>query len=54
MNLHTLQLKPVDHGWAVMLADGRVLAQFTGLGAKRRALRYLAGRDVIRDAADVC
>jgi hypothetical protein len=53
MNLHTLQLKPVDHGWAVTVTDGRVLAQFTGLGAKRRALRYLASDDVIRDATDV-
>jgi hypothetical protein len=53
MNPPALQLKPVRHGWAVMLTDGQVLAQFTGLGAKRRALRYL-GHDVIRDAADVC
>jgi hypothetical protein len=36
----------------VMLSDGRVVAQFTGVG-KRRALRYLASRDVISDAADV-
>lgn len=36
-----------------MLSDGRVVAQFTGVGAKRRALRYLASRDVISDAADV-
>jgi hypothetical protein len=54
MNPPALQLKPVDHGWAVTLTDGRVLARFHGLGAKCRALRYLAGHDVIRDAADVC
>ena len=34
-------LKPLDHGWSVALTDGRELARFNGLGAKRRALRYL-------------
>jgi hypothetical protein len=53
MNPPALQLKPVHHGWVVMLTDGRALAQFTGVGAKRRAMRYLVGHDVIRDAADV-
>jgi hypothetical protein len=52
MNPPALRLKPVHHGWMVMLSNGRVLAQFTGVGAKRRALHYLASRDVIRDAAD--
>jgi hypothetical protein len=42
MNLPALQLKAVHHGWAVMITNGWVLAQFTGVGAKRRALRYLA------------
>ena len=37
-------LQPIDHGWAVKLTDGRELARFRGPGAKRRALRYLAGR----------
>jgi hypothetical protein len=37
-----LMLKPITHGWAVVLTDGRELVRFTGLGAKRRALRYLA------------
>jgi hypothetical protein len=37
-----VQLARIDHGWAVTLTDGRELARFTGLGAKRRALRYLA------------
>ena len=35
-------LKPIVHGWAVTLTDGRELVRFTGLWAKRRALRYLA------------
>jgi len=38
-------LKPVDHGWAVTLTDGRELARFTGLGAKWRATRYIASWD---------
>jgi hypothetical protein len=41
MNALALLLKPICHGWAVVLTDGRELARFTGLGAKRRALRYL-------------
>jgi hypothetical protein len=42
MNALRLILKPTAHGWAVYLTDGRELARFSGLGAKRRALRYLA------------
>jgi len=38
-------LKPIDHGWAVALTDGRELARFTGLGARWRAMRYIAGGD---------
>ena len=49
MNALALTLKPIDHGWAVALTDGRELVRFTGLCAKRRALRYLAGRDLIRE-----
>ena len=45
MNAVAVILKPVDHGWVVALTDGRELARFTGLGAKWRAIRYLAGRD---------
>ena len=43
--MHTLALllKPIPHGWAVVLTNGRELARFTGLCAKRRALRYLGG-----------
>jgi hypothetical protein len=37
-------LKPVDHGWAVALTDGREVARFTGPGARWRAVRYIAGR----------
>jgi hypothetical protein len=43
MNAVALILKPIGHGWAVALTDGRELARFTGLGAKRKALRYIAG-----------
>jgi hypothetical protein len=42
MDALALNLKPIDRGWAVTLTDGRELARFIGLGAKRRALRYLA------------
>jgi hypothetical protein len=42
MTALALTLKPVDHGWAVALSDGRELVRFIGLGAKRRAIRYLA------------
>lgn len=42
MTALALMLKPIDHGWAVMLSDGRELVRFLGLGAERRAFRYLA------------
>jgi hypothetical protein len=48
-----LMLKPIFNGWAITLTDGRELASFTGFGAKRRALRYLASNKVIRDASNV-
>ena len=41
MNALALMLKPIDHGWAVTLTDGREVTRFTGLCAKRRAMRYL-------------
>jgi len=44
MNAVAVILKPIDHGWAVVLTDGRELARFTGLAAKWRATRYLVGR----------
>ena len=43
MNTVASTLKPIHHGWAVALTDGRELVRFTGLGAKRKALRYLVG-----------
>jgi len=43
MNPVALMLERIDHGWAVTLTDGREVARFTGVGAKRRALRYLYG-----------
>ena len=46
MNALALQLKPVALGWVVLRTDGREVARFRGLGAKRRALRYLTGRNV--------
>ena len=49
MNAVAVILKPIDHGWAVALTDGRELARFTGLAAKWRATRYLAGRDFGQD-----
>jgi hypothetical protein len=54
MNALALILKPVRHGWAVTLTDGRELVRFTGLGAKRRAMRYLAGGAISREAPNVC
>jgi hypothetical protein len=44
MNALTLMLRHIDHGWAVTLSDGRELVRFTGFGARRRALRYLASQ----------
>jgi hypothetical protein len=46
MTALALMLKPIDHGWAVSLSDGRELVRFIGLGAKGRALRYLARLDL--------
>ena len=42
MNTQALMIRPVQHGWAVCLTDGRELARFSGPGAKQRALRYIA------------
>ena len=52
MNPVALFLKPIHHGWAVGLTDGRELVRFTGLGAKARARRYLLGYG--REASHVC
>lgn len=45
-----VMLKPIPGGWAVALTDGREVARFTGLAARRRALRYLAGGGVVHEA----
>ena len=44
-------LKRINWGWAVALTDGRELARFTGLGARGRALRYVANRGYMGEAA---
>jgi len=44
-------LKRIEWGWAVALTDGRELARFTGLGARWRALRYIAARGYMKEAA---
>jgi hypothetical protein len=54
MNALALMLKPINHGWAVTLTDGREVTRFTGLGAKRRAMRFLAARVYGREAPHVC
>lgn len=46
MSVLAVILKPIRYGWAVALTDGRELVRFTGLGAKARALRYLASHDL--------
>lgn len=42
MNALSMIIRPIRHGWAVQLSDGRELASFHGPGSQRRALRYLA------------
>jgi hypothetical protein len=53
MNALVVMHKHIRHGWAVTLSDGRELVRFTGLGAKRRALRYLASHYVGREPGNV-
>jgi hypothetical protein len=36
-----LIIGPTPDGWAVYRTDGRKLARYHGIGAKRRALRFL-------------
>lgn len=40
-NVLSMMLRPIRHGWAVQLTDGRELARFLGPGARWRAGRYL-------------
>lgn len=42
MNALALMVAPTTCGWAVLLSNGTELARFRGIGARRRALRYLA------------
>ena len=41
MNAVAVILKPVHHGWAIALTDGREIARFTGPAARWRAMRYI-------------
>jgi hypothetical protein len=43
-------LEPIPGGWIIRLTDGREVARFTGPAANRRALRYLASHDIVREA----
>jgi hypothetical protein len=54
MNAIAVMLKPISRGWAVTLSDGREVVRFTGLGAKRRALRYLERLISGQEVAHVC
>jgi hypothetical protein len=53
MRALTLTLEPTDHGRPVALTDGRELVHLTGLSARGRALRRLAGRELIREITRV-
>jgi hypothetical protein len=53
MDALAVMLKPIRHGWAITLTDGRELARFTGLGAKRRARGYLASHYLLQAVRDV-
>lgn len=46
VNALGVTLRVIRNGWAVELTDGRELARFTGPWAKRRALRYLATKNL--------
>jgi hypothetical protein len=54
MTMLAVMLKPVSHGWAVTLTDGRELARFTGPGARWRAVRYATQRTVPRGSRYTC
>ena len=42
MTALTMMIAPTSDGWGVYLSDGRLLAQFRGIAARWRALRYLS------------
>lgn len=54
MNALAVMLKPITFGWAVTLTDGCELVRFLGLGARRRALSYIANRDFVWDTGRGC
>jgi hypothetical protein len=45
-----VRLKPIPGGWLIELTDGREIVRFMGPAAKRRALRYLASPNIVREA----
>jgi hypothetical protein len=53
MTALALILSRIDHGWAVRLTNGRELVRFTGLGARFRARRWVAGLGVSKEAIHV-
>jgi len=44
MNPLAVTLKAIRGGWAIELTNGREIARFIELGAKLKAMRYLAPR----------
>jgi hypothetical protein len=50
MNALAVMLRPIRGGWAIDLTNGREIARFTGIGAKYRAIRYLASHDLVHEA----
>ena len=51
MNPVAATLKPIRGGWVIELTNGREIARFTGLAARRRAVRYLASHDIAREVS---
>lgn len=41
MSALALLVRPIANGWAVVLTNGQELVRYRGIGAKRRAIRYL-------------
>jgi hypothetical protein len=46
MRALALMIGPTPDGWAVYLTNGREVARYRGLGAKRRALRHVTRASV--------
>jgi hypothetical protein len=47
MRALALMIGPTADGWAVYVTDGREVARYRGLGAKRRALRHVARASIV-------